>query len=322
MPLIHSQYKSPWWLPGGHLQTLYPRLMRKVPPVSYTRERITTPDDDFLDLDWVKNGTGRLAVLFHGLEGCSRSHYILGLADALTDAGWDCLAVNFRSCSGKLNRQPRFYHSGETSDIHTVIEHAAKQSGVEDIALVGISLGGNAAMKYLGEQGKSLNRIVRKAVAISIPCDLGSSSRKLAAVSNRIYMKYFLSSLTKKARAKAEQFPGMFNTDGLESMNSFGEFDEQITAPLHGFDSAEDYWQKSSSRPFIPKITVPTLLLAARNDPFLTETCFPEDEARTSKLFHLEAPRAGGHVGFAPMNNCRWFWTEKRTVEFLGSSSD
>jgi len=291
--------------------------MRRVSPVRYTRERITTPDDDFLDLDWLRNGNGRLAILFHGLEGCSRSHYILGLVHALSAANWDCLAVNFRSCSGELNRQPRFYHSGETKDIHTVVEQAANRPGVQGIALAGISLGGNAAMKYLGEQGNSLHPSVRAAVAISIPCDLASSSRKLAAVSNRLYMKYFLTTLTKKARAKAEQFPGMFETDGLESMSSFGEFDEQITAPLHGFSSAEDYWVKSSSRPFIPKITIPTLVLNARNDPFLTERCFPEEEARTSNLFHLEAPPSGGHAGFTRANGDGANWTERRAAEFL-----
>ncbi len=319
VPLIQSQYKSPWWLPGGHAQTLYPRLMRRVPRVTYRRERITTPDDDFLDLDWARTGNNRLAILFHGLEGCSRSHYILGLVHALTAAGWDCLAVNFRSCSGELNRQPRFYHSGETTDIHTVVGHAVGQPGVEEIALVGISLGGNAAMKYLGEQGNRLNPGVRSAVAISIPCDLGSSSRKLALVSNRIYMKYFLLSLTRKARAKAGQFPGLFNTDGLESMSSFGEFDEQITAPLHGFDSAEDYWNQSSSRPYLPKITIPSLLLNARNDPFLTPACFPEEEARSSELFHLEAPDNGGHAGWPPPVGKRLYWSESRTVAFLNT---
>jgi predicted alpha/beta-fold hydrolase len=322
VPLIESQYKSPWWLPGGHAQTLFPRLVRRVPPVSYQRERISTPDNDFLDLDWARCGRTRLAILLHGLEGCSRSHYILGLVHALTAAGWDSLAMNFRSCGGEMNRQPRFYHSGETTDLHTVIQHATKQSGVEEIALVGISLGGNAAMKYLGEQGSLLHPCVREAVAISIPCDLASSSRKLAAVSNRVYMKYFLSTLTKKARAKADRFPGLFETAGLESMSTFGEFDDQVTAPLHGFSSAEDYWQKSSSRPFIPTITIPTLMLAARNDPFLTPSCFPEMEARESDLFHLEAPATGGHVGFAPHESTARYWSEQRTVEFLNRSFD
>ncbi len=321
MPLIESQYKSPWWLPGGHAQTLFPRLFRRVPSVSYQRERITTPDDDFLDLDWSRIGGNRLAILLHGLEGCSRSHYILGLVHALTNTGWDTLSLNFRGCGGEMNRQARFYHSGETTDIHTVVEHAAKQFGVDEIALVGISLGGNAAMKYLGEQGSHLNLRVRKAVAISIPCDLASSSRKLAAVSNRVYMKYFLSTLTKKARAKAERFPGLFETDRLESMTSFAEFDEQITAPLHGFDSAEDYWTKSSSRPFIPKITIPTLMLAARNDPFLTPECFPEKEARESNLFHLESPQNGGHAGFFPPTGKRLYWSESQTVKFLDETN-
>lgn len=317
MPIVESKYKAPWWLPGGHLQTLQPRLLRKVAPVEYQRERITTPDDDFLDLDWKRAGNDRVVILLHGLEGCSRSHYILGLVHALTHAGWDCVAVNFRSCGGELNRQSRFYHSGETTDLHTVVQHVSGKDDVAGIAIAGISLGGNVALKYLGEQGSNADPKLKYAVAISVPCDLGSSSRKMARFSNRIYMRHFIQSLIPKAHAKAKLYPGLFSTDGLESMRTFAEFDDQITAPLHGFDSAQDYWKKSSSRPYIPKIAIPSLLLSARNDPFLTPSCFPEEEAKASELFHLEASVHGGHAGFAPMNGDKIFWTEKRVVEFL-----
>lgn len=302
------------------MQTLVPRLLRKVAPVPYQRERITTPDDDFLELDWARDGRDRLAILLHGLEGCSRSHYIQGLVQELGAAGWDGLVLNFRGCGGEMNRRCRLYHSGETGDLHTVIGHAAAQPDVNEIALVGVSLGGNVTLKYLGEHGAHLHRRIRRAVAISVPCDLTSSAAQLARFSNRVYMRYFLSTLARKARIKATQFPGIIRTDGLGSMRTFADFDGRVTAPLHGFASAEEYWRLNSSRPFIPFIRVPTLLLNARNDPFLTPACFPEAEARANDLFHLEAPAGGGHVGFAPVRRSERFWSEQRVVEFLAET--
>ncbi len=318
MPLVEpSTYRPQFWLRSGHAQTLLPRIFRRGVAPQVVRERIATPDDDFLDLDWSGRQACKLAIISHGLEGCSRSVYVVGMMRALTAAGWDCLAWNFRGCSGEMNRQCRLYHSGVSDDLGAVVAHALKSHPAEVIALVGFSLGGNVTLKYLGEDPDRVPSRVRAAVAISVPCHLNSGARKLAAPANRIYMRYFLRSLARKARIKAAQFPGRLNLDGLNQMKTFAEFDGQITAPLHGFASAEDYWTRASSRQFIPAIRTPTLLLNARNDPFLTPECFPEVEAAASSVFHLESPEAGGHVGFPEGVLAGRSWCERRAAEFL-----
>ncbi|MBI1178747.1 alpha/beta fold hydrolase [bacterium] len=320
MPLIDpSRYQSPFWLRGGHAQTLLPRLVRRVSGPGVTRERIATPDDDFLDVDWTARKSNRLAILSHGLEGCSRSVYVRGMMRALASRGWDCLAWNFRGCSGEINRQLRFYHSGVTDDLDLVVRHALKAHPANHIALIGFSLGGNVTLKFLGENPSNVARKVRAAVAISVPCHLNSSARKLAEPGNRIYMRYFLNGLAQKVELKARQFPRKLDLHGLHQMRTFAEFDEQITAPLHGFSSAEDYWTRSSSKQFLPAIRIPTLLLNARNDPFLTPECFPETEARQSAIFHLEAPESGGHVGFSDGLLLKRCWSEERAVGFLNA---
>lgn len=323
MPFIeHSTYRPPGWLPGAHAQTLLPRLLRRVRPLAVSRERIATPDDDFLDLDWTGRGSSRLAILSHGLEGCSRSPYVVGMMRALTSVGWDCLAWNFRACSGEINRRFRLYHSGASDDLDVVVRHTTRSHPAKNIALIGFSLGGNVTLKYLGEDPGRLPDEVRAAVTISVPCHLNSSARKLAKPGNRIYMRYFLKGLARKVELKARQFPGKLNLKGLHEMKTFAEFDEQITAPLHGFAGAEDYWTRSSSRQFLPAIRIPTLLLNARNDPFLTPECFPEAEARQSAVFHLEVPNEGGHVAFPEGLLLKRSWSEERTCRFLTSALD
>lgn len=322
VPLIEpTRYRPPFWLWGGHAQTLFPRTFRQVIAPDVVRERINTADNDFLDLDWAGRNAARLAIVSHGLEGCSRSVYVLGMMRALSAAGWDCLAWSFRGCSGELNRQCWLYHSGVSDDLDVVVRHALHAHPAEAVALIGFSLGGNVTLKYLGEAPDRVPDRVRAAVAISVPCHLNSGARKLAEPGNRIYMRYFLKSLARKARRKAAQFPGRLNLAGLDAMTTFAEFDDQITAPLHGFASAEDYWTRASSRQYLPAIRTPTLLLNARNDPFLTPECFPEAEAAANAFLHLEAPAEGGHVGFPD----RWFggssWCERRAVEFLGATA-
>ena len=316
---LASCYHPPFWLRSGHAQTLFPRFFRRVIAPGVVRERIPTPDDDFLDLDWSGRQSRRLAILSHGLEGCSRSVYVLGMMRELMSAGWDCLAWNFRGCSGEMNRQLRLYHSGVSDDFQVVVDHATKAHPAASIALIGFSLGGNVTLKYLGEAPERVPAKVQAAVAISVPCHLNSGARKLAEPSNRIYMRYFLNSLTQKAELKARQFPGRVNLNGLHSMTTFAEFDGQITAPLHGFASAEDYWTQASSRQFIPAIRTPTLLLNARNDPFLTPECFPESQAAASTVFQLESPPSGGHVGFPEGMLAGRSGCERRAVEFLAT---
>lgn len=314
MPLLaHSSYRAPLGLPGGHLQTIYPALFRRVAPVTAERERILTPDGDFLDLEWNRSARAtRLVLISHGLEGNSRNACIQGMAAAFVRAGWDVLAWSLRGCSGEPNRLLRSYHSGATDDLAAVVAHSSPH--YQTITLVGFSLGGNITLKYLGE---GPDPKVAGAVAFSVPCDLASSALRLEAITNRIYMQHFLSGLRVKIVQKMALFPGQVDAKGIGTMRTFREFDGAYTAPMNGFLSADDYWQRASCKPTLAAISVPTLLVNARNDPFLPPACFPEAEARASTAFHLESPPQGGHVGFATFNRRREYWSETRAVSFL-----
>jgi predicted alpha/beta-fold hydrolase len=314
MPIIPSSFDPPWFLRNGHVQTILPAILPRRIPVKFERARWELADGDFLDLDWAREGRGRIAILSHGLEGCSTNAYIRGMAAALIAAGWDVLAWNFRGCGGEANRLPRFYHSGETGDLSAVIEHAG--ATYSHIALIGFSLGGNMTLKYLGE-GRVHPSVVA-GVGISVPVDLAASSRALDRQwANRVYLRRFMKSLVTKVRAKAARFPEQFDIDGAGAIRTFAQFDGRYTAPLHGFRDAEDYWARSSARQFLSRITVPTLLLNALNDPFLAPECFPYEEARTNPALFLETPDSGGHVGFLDLVHGLQPWSERRVVEFL-----
>ena len=318
MPLISdSSYRSPFLLRSGHLQTIYPSLVRKLTPDLYQRERITTPDNDFLDLDWAKVGSRRLSILSHGLEGSSHRHYMIGMARALNGHGWDALAWNYRGCSGESNRTLRFYHNGAVDDLDLVVRHALRNGPYDTVALMGFSLGGNLTLVYLGQMAASLDPRIRRSVVFSVPCDLAASSRELAKRRNWPYMDQFLRSLHEKIRMKMAVMPGMLNDKGYERLKNFKDFDDRYTAPIHGFKDAEDYWMKCSSGQFIPAIGIPTLIVNARNDPFLVDGCYPVQAASQSKAVHLEIPRSGGHVGFVQFNHDGTYWSEQRAVEFL-----
>jgi len=320
MPVIaNSSYRPPLLLGNGHLQTIFPALFRKVAGVVYRRERIPTPDDDFLDLDWAATGSRRLAVIAHGLEGNSSRSYILGMVKALRTGGWDAVVWNARGCSGEPNRTLRFTHSGATEDLDTVLAHVLATRPHEQIALAGFSLGGNVTLKYLGERGSQLDPRIRKAVAFSVPCDLQSGSLRLAGRANQVYMRHFLSSLRGKIRAKMPRASGKIDDRNYERLRTFKDFDDRYTAPLHGFADAEDYWRQSSCAPFLINIPIPTLLINARNDPFLANRCFPVEEAGANPMLHLETPSSGGHVGFITFNKGGEYWSESRTVGFLNS---
>jgi uncharacterized protein len=315
MPVVSpSSYRRPLLLLSGHLQTIVPALFRRMRPLPPAeRERIETGDGDFLDLDWFRQGNRRLAVISHGLEGSSRAGYVRGMAAALLGAGWDVLAWNFRSCSGELNRSARFYHSGDTTDLREVLRHGL--GGYPIAALVGFSLGGNVILKFLGEEPERVPGAIRTAVTFSVPCDLPTSAARLDLAENRVYTRRFLRSLQRKVKEKARAMPGSIDPAGVESIRSFEEFDGRYTAPMHGFRDAMDYWKRSSCRPFLPRIRIPCLLVNARNDPFLSPECYPEEEARASGCFFLEMPESGGHVGFSSFGGL--FWSEARTIEFL-----
>jgi predicted alpha/beta-fold hydrolase len=322
MPLIdHSSYVAPAWLPGGHVQTIYPALFRRPPHVTHRAERLELPDSDFIDLEWSGNASPRLAILSHGLEADLKTGYIQGMAAALIRRGWDVLTWNFRGCGGEPNRLLRMYHSGATEDLHAVVNHVLPNHPADSIDLIGFSLGGNLTLKYLGENPAALPQRIRRAVAFSTPCDLACSSRQLSMPSNRIYMDRFLVAMRAKIRAKKEMFPDQLDLTGLHRIRTFQEFDDRYTAPIHGFRDAADYWARNSSRQFLPKITVPTLLVNAANDPFLGPGCYPREEAAASASFHFEEPATGGHVGFPTFRNGGEYWTETRTAEFLGCDS-
>ncbi len=292
MPLIpHSSYRPPFLFRNGHLQTIYPALARTLPPDLYQRERITTPDDDFLDLDWARAGSDRLAVLCHGLEGSSHRHYMIGMARMLSRHGWDALAWNYRGCSGEVNRKLRTYHNGTIDDLDTVIMHALTGGKYRTAALVGFSLGGNLSLLYLGSKGSALDSRIRKAVTFSVPCDLAAGARELARLRNCIYMRDFLRSLHGKIKEKMKIMPGAISDGGYERIRSFKDFDDRYTAPIHGFRDAEDYWYQCSSGRFLSGVTVPTLIVNAVDDPFLAGGCYPVSEAEGSKYVHLELPR-------------------------------
>jgi uncharacterized protein len=322
MPIfVHSTYTAPPLLSNGHLQTLLPVLFRRVRAVACQRERIATPDNDFLDLDWAKTGSRRLAILSHGLEGDSRRPYVLGMIKALVKQGWDSVAWNARGCSGEPNRVLRFTHSGATEDLQAVISHVTSTSNYSQIALVGFSLGGNLTLKYVGERSCNLDSRITAAVAFSVPCDLQSSSIQLSKPANRLYMSRFLLTLHGKVRAMMKVMPGKIDDRGYRQMSTFKEFDDRYTAPIHGFADAEDYWRKCSCRPFLKNIRIPVLLVNARNDPFLADPCYPVEEARENPNLHLEMPGSGGHVGFITFNHDGEFWSETRAVSFLDGTA-
>jgi len=318
MPLVASSFIAPSWLRGGHAQTILPVFLpRRFHPWT-ARERLELDDGDFLDLKWRRSGCRRLAILSHGLEGSTEAGYMRGMADTLGAAGWDVLGWNYRGCGGVENRKMRSYHSGESGDLRAVLGHAAP--GYDAIALVGFSLGGNISLKCAGEA--AVHPAVVAVAAVSSPVDLASSALRLDAdPGNRVYLRRFLKTLVTKTLAKARRFPELRERlaggDGVEAVCTIREFDERITAPVHGFANARDYWARASSRPHLPRLAVPSLLLSARNDPLLDGPSFPEALARTSPLLYLEAPPHGGHVGFVDFRSGRQPWHERRVREFL-----
>jgi len=312
-----QNYHPPLFLSNGHIQTVYPTLFRKVRSLPVTRQRLELPDGDFLDLDWLTNGHGRLAFLCHGLEGNSRGLHTSNLTAHLFANGWDVVAMNQRGCGGELNRLPRFYHSGETNDLHAALTKALSRGDYATVALVGYSMGGNQILKYLGEAPERVPPQICAAVTLSVPCDLGSSAQALSKPVNRMYMRYFLRSLCSKIVEKKKRFPDIFDITGLGSIRTFEEFDEKYTVPLHGFASAHDYWQKASSKPVLRHIRVPTLLVNAMNDPFLAPECFPALEAARNPALRLDIQRHGGHQGFVTLDGTGVYWSERRVVRFL-----
>lgn len=307
-------YTPPPLLFNGHLETIYPALFRKVEFPLYERERLTTDDDDFLDLDWVRKGNQELVIISHGLEGNTDRAYVKGMARALHAAGFDVLAWNYRGCSREMNRQLRFYHSGATDDLDRVVEHALKGPW-RSVHLIGFSLGGNITLKLLGEQGQHADGRIGKAIAFSTPVDLHSSCLQISRPQNRLYALRFLISLKEKVRRKAALRSDV-DISGLDSIRTLIEFDDRYTGPLHGFAGAVDYYTKCSSLPLLGSISKPTLLVNSRNDPFLSRECFPASLPPHSPV-RLIYPDRGGHVGYTSFRGNGVFWSEQIALKFL-----
>lgn len=343
-------YHAPAWLRGRHLQTIWPSLLAPRPLPAYRRERWDTPDGDFIDLDWAlldqgdstrntaggtvgntAHNTARLAprpllALFHGLEGNSNSHYSRTLMAAANDRGCDGVVIHFRGCSGELNRMPRAYHSGDSDEADWVLRRISarrSQDGSRGLLLAtGISLGGNVLLKWLGEQGHAAD-FVAAAAAVSPPQDLHAGALRLSRGFNRLYALNFLVTLRRKSVAMLERYPGLFDAKQVAASRDFFEFDELVTAPLHGFKSAMDYWQRSSCRQFLGGIAVPTLIINALNDPFLPVQALARP-AEVSTAVALHYPREGGHVGFlrgAPPGRLDWL-AEQLFAHFNAATGD
>ncbi len=313
--LLKSSYKRPGILFNRHLETIYPALFRKVSGVKTIRERIQTPDNDFLDLDWSKIGSKDLVIISHGLEGNSQKPYMLGMTKAVNQKlEKDALAWNYRGCSGEQNLTNRFYHSGATDDLELVISYALKK-GYNTIQLIGFSLGGNLTLKYLGERKRTF---VSSAVVFSVPLDLEKSSDKLMRWFNYLYSQRFLNSLKKKFKEKNPPLEKQISALEIDKLKHVFHFDEVITAPLHGFKDARHYYKECSSLFFLPDITDTVLIVNAQNDPFLSDTCFPYDLLRNHPSVFFETPEKGGHCGFADFTNS-FFWSEQRAMDFLSN---
>lgn len=316
MPLLPSEYNPPLFFKSGHLSTIYSGLFRKVPPLAYRRERLELPDGDFMDLDWsyADIPSRGAVILLHGLEGDAQRPYMAGSARLFNAAGYDSCSVNFRSCSGETNRLFRSYHSGATEDLHAVVSNIASEKHYQAIYINGFSLGGNMCLKYLGE-GRQLPKQLKGAVAVSVPCDLHSSLIRLLSPENILYAIRFKRHLVGKLRLKQELFPGRISDEDIDNINNLRDFDDIYTSRAHGFANALDYYQKCSSRQFLPGITIPTLILNAQNDSFLGPECYPVEEAHKNSYLYLEMPRYGGHVGFYAMENK--YYNEKRAIKFM-----
>jgi len=314
-------YQPAWWLRNGHIQSIYPSVFRRVSDHFFKPERIDTPDGDFLDLDWSQNDNKRLVILTHGLEGHSRRPYVLGMAKAAIQKNWDVLAWNFRSCSGEPNRMLKSYHSGATNDLSSVIEYARSNHPYQEIALIGFSIGGNKTLVHLGRNKSSLPKEIMSAVTFSVPCDLSSCSQHLAKTRNTLYMKNFLNSFKQKLTQKKDIYPNDIDLKNFKHVKNFYDYDSEYTAPLNGFRSAEEYWAYSSSNQFVEDIDRPTLIVNAQDDPFLTPSCFPHEQANKNKYVTLETPKYGGHVGFMQFNQDNTYWSEQRAIQFIDAAS-
>jgi uncharacterized protein len=298
-----TAYRAPWWLPGRHVETVHASLFASRPQLTYRRERWDStphgkPDGDFVDVDHIDGEPGApTLVLFHGLEGSSQGVYALNMMAAARARGWHGLVPHFRGCSGEINRLPRAYHSGDAAEVDWILRRVKAQAPTSPVYVVGVSLGGNATLKWLGEQGRDASPIVEAVAAISAPLDLMAAGEALEKGFCKIYTRNFLITMKRKSLEKLARHPGIFDGEIARRARTLREFDNEVTAPLHGYRDTDDYWTRASSKPGLIDVAVPTLVLNARNDPFLPESALP-GVGDVSREVILDFPARGGHVGF------------------------
>jgi len=311
-------YAPPWWARNPHLQTIWGPLVRRR-RLSLRRERVSTPDGDFVDLDWL-DGSADAPVLLvlHGLEGSARSHYAVGLLTEARARGWRGAVLHFRSCSGEPNRLPRFYHSGDTGDLDEVIRLLAGREPYGRMGVVGVSIGGNVLLKWLGEREDDVPEQVAGGVAISVPFDLAACTAVLDRGARRaVYTASFLRTLRRKVEDKARRYPGFVDVEAVRRARTFAEYDRTVTAPLHGFTDERDYWARSSCGPYLGRIRRPVLLISALDDPFVPPGALPDPDSLPANV-EVELPARGGHAGFVESARpWRPSWAERRALAFI-----
>ncbi|WP_397446444.1 YheT family hydrolase [Polaribacter sp. R77954] len=321
MPLFESNFLPTIPFRNGHFNTMYRPLFMK-DTANYTRKRITTWDHDFIDLDFSFVGSKTLVLLIHGLEGSSESKYMASNTNHLNSLGVDTVCFNLRGCSGEDNLLLTTYHSGKTEDVDFVVNYLLNHYNYNSIVIVGFSLGGNLTLKYLGEQSAHISPIVKGGIAASVPIDIGSAELEMDKIKNKLYMEMFFKTMKNKILEKAHKFPTYnLDKDKLFKATKFRHLEKIYTAPVFGFESPEDYWEKASSKPFLSKIKRPTLLVNAKDDTFLSKECYPYKEAENSDFFFFEETKYGGHCGFMssfkPEENR---WLEHRISRFIKES--
>ncbi len=319
--ITKSRFKAPWWLNGPHSQTLYPQFFRRQKSISLKPERLELADGDFVDLCWTQNTSGPLVVVFHGLEGSIKSPYANSVMASIHNQGWRGVLMHFRGCSEEFNRLDRNYHSGDTADIAYLLKMLAERFPDDAIAAIGYSLGGNALLKYLGEYPDQQH--LSAAIAVSVPFLLGVGADRLDQGISKIYQRHLIGRLQKKMKAKYSGRKVALSMAQVDKLNTFRLFDDQITAPLHGFNGVDDYYERSSSRQFLKHIATPTLIIHACDDPFLTPAAIPTENELSNQVC-LELSDKGGHVGFVngkyPWQSKNWL--EQRIPEFLSNYFD
>lgn len=318
MALLQSTYVPGVAFKSRHFNTIYRTLFHSI-QVNYLRERMETEDGDFMDLDFSSIDSNQVMIIIHGLEGSSSSKYVTAMTLIANQNGFDAVAVNLRGCSGENNRLLPSYHSGKTNDLAELIEFVSNKKDYQGIHLVGYSLGGNLVLKYLGEGRDDYSKKLMGGIGVSVPCDLKGSSEAIAKFWNMVYMQRFLISLKKKTRLKLEQFTDHdLDPEAIYSARNFKEFDNEFTAPVNGFKNALEYWELNSCKQFLNGIRIPSLLITSQDDPFLSPSCIPFEEASANRDFHLEVTKYGGHVGYnSTFDNGSGFWLENRIVDFF-----